>query len=89
MQRGTTSFGRKRNEMKKASLKNRAVELKVRPIRAIKWSFSQSFLKVIFKMVLSTAVFLQFLLIPRIHTHDFSCGETLAHNRCPQLVLLH
>ena len=57
-----------------------AVELKVRPIRAVKWSFSQSFLKIIFIIVLSTTVFLQFLLIPRPYTHNFSCGEVLAHN---------
>ena len=80
MQRGTTSFGRKRNEVKKASHKNRAVEFKVKPIRAVKLPFSQSFLKIIFITVLSTAVFLQFFLIPRLYTHNFSCGETLAHN---------
>ena len=82
MQRGTTSFGRKRKEMKKAkaSHKNCAVELKVRPIRTLKWAFSQSFLKIIFITVLSTAVFLQFLLISRLYTHNFSCGETPAHN---------
>ena len=80
MQRGTTTFGRKRKEMKKASHKKRAVELKVRPIRAVKWPFSQSFLKIIFITVLNTAVFLQFLLIPRPYIHNFFCGETLAHN---------
>ena len=36
--------------------------------------------KIIFITVLSTAVFLQFLLIPRPYTHNFSCGGTLAHN---------
>ena len=89
MQRGITSFGRKRKEMKKASHKNRAVELKVRPIRAVKCLFSQSFLEIIFITVFRTSIFWQFLLIPRPYTHNFSCGETLAHNWCPQFVLLH
>ena len=39
--------------------------------------------------VFSTSIFCQFLLIPRPYMHSFSCGETLAHNWCPQLVLLH
>ena len=47
----------KRKRMKKASHKNRAIELKVRAIRAAKWLFVQSFLKIIFITVLSTAVF--------------------------------
>ena len=89
MQRGTTSSGRKRKEMKKASHKNRAIELKVKPICAAKWLFLQSFLKIIFIRVLSTAVFWQFLLIPKPYMHNFSCGETVTHNWCPQLVLLH
>ena len=55
--RGTTSLGRKRKKIKKASHKNRAIELKVRPIHAAKWLFLQSFLKIIFITVLSTAVF--------------------------------
>ena len=88
MVRGTTSLGRKRKKMKKASHKNH-VELKVRPICTAKWLFLQSFLKIIFITVFSTSVFWQFLLIPRPYTHNFSCVETLSHNWCPQLVLLH
>ena len=57
MVKGTTSLGRKRKKMKKASHKNCAVEVKVRPIRAAKWLFLQSFLKIIFIIVFSTAVF--------------------------------
>ena len=75
--------------MKKASHKNRAVELKVRPIRAAKWLFWQSFLKIIFITVLSTAVFWGFLLIPKPYTCNLTCGESVTHNWCPQLVLLH
>ena len=57
MVRGTTSLGRKRKKIKKASQKNLAIELEVRPIRAAKWLFLQSVLKTIFITVLSTAVF--------------------------------
>ena len=80
MQRGTTSFGRKRKEMNKASHKNRAVELKVRPIRALKHVFSQSFLKKMIIAIFSTAVFLQFISIPWAYTPNFSCGKNIAHN---------
>ena len=80
MVRGTTSLGRKRKKMKKASHKNHAVELKVRPIRAAKWLFLQSFLKIIFITVLSTAVFRRFLLIPKPHKRNFTYGESVSHN---------
>ena len=75
--------------MKKASHQNRAVELKVRPIRAAKWLFLQSFLKIIFIAVLSTAVFWRFLLIPEPYTSNLTYGESVTWNWCPQLVLLH
>ena len=75
--------------MKKASHKNRAVKLKVRPIRAAKWLFLQSFLKIIFIAVLSTAVFWRFLLIPEPYTSNLTYSESVTHNWCPQLVLLH
>ena len=80
MVRGTTSLGRKRKKMKKASHKNRAVELKVSPIRAAKWLFLQSFLEIIFITVLSAAVFLRFLFIPKPYKHDFTYGESVTHN---------
>ena len=80
MVRCTTSLGRKRKKMKKASHKNRAVELKVRPIRAAKWLFLQSFLKIIFISVLSTAIFGQFLLIPKPYKRNFTYGESVTHN---------
>ena len=73
--------------MNKASHKNRAVE--VRPIRAVKHVFSQSILKKMIIAIFSTAVFLQFLLIPWPYIPNFSCGQNLTHNWCPQLVLLH
>ena len=57
MVRGTASLGRKGKKIKKTSHKNCAIELKVRPIHAAKWLFLQSFLKIIFITVLSTAVF--------------------------------
>ena len=75
--------------MKKASHKNRAVELKVRPIHDAKWLFLQSFLKIIFITILSTAVFWRFLLIPKPYTRNLTYGEGVTHNRRPQLVLLH
>ena len=75
--------------MKKASHKNRVTELKVRPIRATKLLFLQSFPKIIFIAVLSTAVFWRFLLIPKPYTRNFIYGESVTHNWCPQLVLLH
>ena len=89
MVRGTTCLGRKRKKIKKASHKNRAIELEVRPIRATKWLFLQSFLKIIFITVLSTAVFWRILLIPKPYTRNFTYGESVTHNWCPQLVLLH
>ena len=89
MVRGTTSLGRKRKKTKKASHKNRAVELKVRPIRTAKWLFLQSFLKIIFITVLSTAVFWWFLSIPKPYTRISTYGESVTHNWCPQVVLLH
>ena len=75
--------------MKKACHKNCAVELKVRPICVAKWLFLQSFLKIIFIAVLSTAVFWWFLLIPKPCTLNLTYGESVTHNWCPQLVLLH
>ena len=75
--------------MKKASHKNRAIELKVRPIRATKWLFLQSFLKIVFITILSIAIFWRFLLIPKPYTRNFTCGESVTHNWCPQVVLLH
>ena len=89
MVRGTTSLGRKRKKMKKASHKNRAVESKVRSISAAKWLLLQSFLKIIFITVLSPAVVWRFLLIPKPYTRNFTYGESVTHNWCPQLVLLH
>ena len=47
----------RKEEDKEGSHKNRAIELKVRPISAAKWLFLQSFLKIMFITVLSTAVF--------------------------------
>ena len=52
-------------------------------------TYFQSFLKKINIAIFSTAVFLQFLLIPWPYTPNFSCGQNLTHNWCPQLVLLH
>ena len=80
MVRGTTSLGRKRKKMKKASHKNRAVELKVRPIFAAKWLFLQSFLKIIFITVLSTAVPGRFLLIPKPYKRNFRYDESVTQN---------
>ena len=80
MQRGTTSFGRKRKEMNKASHKNHTVELKVRPILALKHVLSQSFFKKIIIAIFSSAVFLQFFLIPWPYTPNFFCGPNITHN---------
>ena len=80
MVRGTTSLGKKRKMKKAFSHKNYAIELKVRPIRAAKWLFLQSFLKIIFITVLSTAVFWQFLLIPKPYARHFAYGESVTHN---------
>ena len=52
-------------------------------------SILQPFLKKIIGPVLSTAVFWQFLSIPRPYRHNFTCGETVTYNWCQQLVLLH
>ena len=66
--------------MKQVHYKNQAVKLTARSIHGGKLSILQSFLKKIISTVLSTAVFRQFLLIPRPYMHSFACGETLTHN---------
>ena len=74
--------------MKQVHKKSQAMKLTTRCIGAVSCQFLQSSLKKIISTVLTTAVFLQFLLIPWPYTHNFSCGETLTY-KCLQLVLLY
>ena len=75
--------------MEQVCYKNQAQKLTARRQDLSKLPISQSFLKKIVSTVLSTAVFWRFLLIPGPYMHNFTCGETVTRNWCPQLVLLH
>ena len=87
MQRGTISSGRKKWDDESKS-QEPCFWTQGKTHRCCKRPIFTVIPKIIIA-VFSTPIFCQFLLIPRPYMHSFSCGETLAHNWCPQLVLLH
>ena len=78
-------LSQKNNKTKQVHYKNQAVKLTARCIHGGKLSIFHSFPEKIIRRVLSTAVFYQFLLIPRPYMHNFSGGETLTLDLCPNL----